>query len=242
MKMPCLAFSALLAGCSIFGSTDRYPEVWAVPEVRVRITWPIAAGDPVIEEIRDLLEMTNIRIYDATDGQVRVAKFVVYPPNLLGEHESGVWNVIPTDTSAKSHGHATVGDPQYPGYFHSQIQGGSYTVDMSGGTGAHEWFHAYIGLIDEYKREDGSPAKCPESIVVRVLESSCIMYSSNRSELCRPDNHSDKTRQHDRRGMSCYEWLKKVMEEKGKGVIQIPDEHLIGPSDAPSPIIEFKFN
>ena len=241
MKYMLLALILLSTGCSLFGTNDRFPEVWVVSEVHVRIGWPITAGDSKIEDIKDLLELMNAKIYDATDGQIRIAKFTVHPPNLWNENGIGVCNIIPTDDKAAERGYSTVGDPQYPGTPHIQIQGGSYTVDQAGGVAAHEWFHAYVGVLDEYKRADGSKSKCPDSIITRTLADSCIMYSYIKSEFCRPDNHSKKTEQNDRRGMSCYEWLKKVVAEKGKGTIQIPGEHRLGPIDPPTPIVEFKF-
>jgi hypothetical protein len=55
------------------------------------------------------------------------------------------------------------------------------------------------------------------------------------SELCRPGIHNPITEQGQDRGMSCYEWIAKVMKDAGKGFWQIPRRHIPGPEDPITP-------
>lgn len=230
-----------ILGCSlidgIFGSEGRLPEVWVVPVVPLRYM-----GDPGDAEehkrmIKKLLAGLNARIYDATDGQVRIAKFEVWNATQKPEGTPGIGNLTDSDGS---HGLAFPGLPSSPGRYYFQIPEFPLELDKRSETGAHEWLHAWIGLHDEYRKTGGS-ASCPRGVLNRLETDSCIMNSSSRTELCRHGTHSSDTLQGEKCGMSCYDWLKKVLHDAGKGEIVVPDKHYSGPDNPPDPVIEFKY-
>lgn len=233
-----LAIPLFATGCSLFGVDERFPEVWVVEDVPVRFWRKLDPDDDRPDRVVVLLKALNRRIYDATDGQVRVAKFTVYDTPQRGPGNLGQGELHDAEEEIK--GHASLGSPKLPGVWHFSLHEGDEDLSQRAATAIHEWLHAYVGLWDEYRREaDGTHSSCPKLWVERQLSEACTMYANNRSELCKKENHNPKTRQGERAAMSCYEWLAKIVQQDGKGLIKIPGEHYTGPSNPPDPVVNF---
>ena len=239
------AFLAILVlpliGCGLLGigSQGQLPEVWVVPVLQIRFEGTLVPGDGRLPKIRDFLADMNARIYDLTDGQVRIARIELYNGSQKPDTTPGIGTMREVQSNE---GTGIIGLPNAPGYFrfslHESFMERSYCI----GVAAHEWLHAWVGLYDEYKKTGGA-AYCPENGLVRLETDSCIMYNSWRTELCRHGSkyHSTATLQHEKHGMSCYEWFKKAVHDAGYGEITIPDKFYCGPDDPPDPAIEYRF-
>lgn len=227
-------WTGCLFGCGILGlgSDKSLPEVWVIPEVPIRFEGKLVPGDERIPRIREFLEAVNARIYDATDGQVRIAKFVVRNAEAWPETAPGTGTLREVRSNR---GTGTIGLPRTPGYFYFSLPESWTEKSYCAGVAAHEWFHAWIGLYDEY----GNGESCPEKWLDRMNTDSCIMDNCWRTELCRPRYHNEDTIQHQKRGMSCYEWLRKAVRDAGYGEILVPEKFLTG-SDVPEMEVEFR--
>jgi len=240
-----LALLALpfIVGCGILGigSQGQLPEVWAVPVVQVRWESPLTAAEPKLGDIHEFLVDMNARIYDLTDGQVRIAKFELYGSNQKANTTPGIGNLSHEKVDDK-YGKSFIGLPNAPGYFFFTMPSSKIERIYCVGVAAHEWLHAYIGLYDEYAKTGGS-SNCPKEWAKRMETDSCVMDSSWRTELCRHGSalHNPDTFQSEKHGMSCYEWLKKAVHDAGKGEIVLPDKFYCGPDNPPDPVIENKF-
>lgn len=181
----------------------------------------------------------NVRIYDATDGQIRIGQFTVYGQGGVWEKAGGVGNIVRGPTNGNPYGYAINGqNPRIKGYFYVVFPEGDLSVAKQGATAAHEWFHAWIGLWDEYKDADGNRSSCPSNPVSHLTSGACIMFREHLwTELCRAENHNPKTLQGAHRGMSCYEWVRDAMKAAELSDITIPAEHINGPTDPPDPRI-----
>ncbi len=68
------------------------------------------------------------------------------------------------------------------------------------------------------------------------------MYKTGTySKLCRPGIHNPATEQGQTRGMSCYEWMAKVMKAAGKGAWQIPNRRIRRTTDPITPKFVYRF-
>ncbi len=226
-----LPWAVFLSGCGVLGigPDKEFPEVWVVPVVSIRYAGEVV--DHCHERIRDLLVRMNERIYDATDGQVRIAKFVVWKADQISEASPGVGTMI--ESKKNLSGIGVIGSPDAPGHFKFPLAEGPMDSAWCAGVAAHEWFHAYIGLYDE--------ERCPKEWLKRMETDSCIMDNAWRTELCRGEDHSTDTKQHQIRKMGCYEWLRTVIREKLRREISIPGHYYSGPDDPSKPEIEFRF-
>jgi hypothetical protein len=228
----------LLTGCFLFGSEGRLPEVWVVKDVPIRFWNKLEPNDDRPPRVVELLTELNRAIYDASDGQIRIAKFTVYDTPQRGPGNLGQGELHDADESIR--GHASLGTPRLPGVWHFTLHENEEDLKQRIRTAVHEWFHAYTSIVDEYRREaEGSKASCPEKWVDRQLSNACLMYANPRTELCRPPNHNPKTRQGDRWGKSCYERVIEVVKADGFGQMILPDEHYVGPSNPPDPVVDF---
>ncbi len=71
---------------------------------------------------------------------------------------------------------------------------------------------------------------------VRDANDACIMYDARTyREFCRRPNHNPRTKQGQDRGMSCYDWIARVMNDAGKGSWQVPRKTIAGPIDPIAP-------
>lgn len=236
-----IIFPLNLLGCGILGigSHEQCPEVWVIPVQKIRFEGMLTPDDDRIDRIKDFLRDMNRLLYDVTDGQVRIARFELYNADGIASTTPGVGTMREIRANK---GLGIVGRPKSPGYFqfslHEHILERPYCL----GVAVHEWLHAWIGLRDEYEEADADRSHCPKEWVQRMQTDSCIMDSCWRTELCRTENHNPDTEQGTKNGMSCYEWLKKVVEEAGIGKVEIPSKVYVGPNDPPTPQIDLILN
>jgi hypothetical protein len=205
----------------------RLPEVWA-SVVPIRLMWKATAAGSDLNTVEQRLRDFNKRLYDCTDGQWRVGRFLIHDDRSeLSPTGRGVGHIHRTSTHGP-HGHAE-GRPDDPE--HWEVNEGS-TV----GAYLMEFLHSWTGLKDEYERsQGGARTNCPATDVLRQSSNACVMdgTSGTPTELCRPDTHNADTEQGNVRGMDCYSWLRKVMHEAGFTGFQVPSTHIVGPTSAP---------
>lgn len=237
MKHLLAAAAALsLLGCSLFGSDRDLPDVWVIPELVIRVEWNEPDTLPNAAMIRLVLTRMNAAIVDASDGQIRVARFRVVRGSSIPEKTPGVGTLQAADVVGQGFG--TFGTPASPGAYKFFLPGvGQRSYENAGSEAAHEFFHSWVGLRDEYKRRDGKAAECLDNPVLRVAADACLMYSYRYSELCRDGNHNSSTEQGDVHGRSCYDHLREVLAAYGKVGVRIPSDHVTGP-EAAEPVIE----
>ena len=239
MKRALLLTALLGSGCFCRRTPEPLPVVWIVPEVKLRLEWDAAPDDPLLSRVRELAFAMNRRLYDLSDGQIRIARFTVHLRWQFPAETPGTANLYrPEDSCPTCFDHASAqGRPNGPSWFHASLHEDLGDLERRSIAMAHEWLHAWTGLLDEYRETDASKkAKCPESLIERLRKSACLMYRTNDyTELCRAENHNADTHQGQERGMSCYEWLVKACRDAGVGELRIPDGPVPGPEDPPAP-------
>lgn len=213
---------------------------WVIPEMKIKLDWNATSTEARLKRARALCEAFNVRLFDATDGQCRVAKFTIYDKSRsLKKTDKGVGHIY--ETGETQHGHSS-GRPNTPNHFHVRLPTGNSQMRQQAGTMFMEWCHSYTGTRDEYETIDGDSAKCPSSSSVRTANDACIMYrTGSYSKLCRPGIHNATTEQGQDREMSCYEWIAKVMKDAGKGTWQIPNKRILGTDDPIPPKFVYRF-
>lgn len=207
---------------------SRLPEVWA-SDLRIKVLWNAGATGGDLSTVESRLRGFNDRLYDCTDGQWRVGRFLIHDNRSeLSNNDKGVGHIHRTGTHGP-HGHAD-GRPNNPKHWH---------VNENSRVGAYlmEFLHSWTGLKDEYEVEqDGARTNCPANRALRDAADACVMDDTygTPTELCRPETHNPNTEQGNVRGMDCYSWLRKVMREAGKTAFQVPNGHIPGPTSAPT--------
>lgn len=206
----------------------RLPEVWAC-DVRIKVLWNATATGSDLTTVENRLRGFNDRLYNCTDGQWRVARFLIHDNRSeLSSTDKGVGHIHRTGTHTP-HGHAD-GRPNNPK--HWEVNEGSRI-----GAYLMEFLHSWTGLKDEYEvSQGGAGTNCPSSRSLRDATSACVMDDTygTPTELCRPETHNPNTEQGNVRNMDCYSWLRKVMHEAGKTGFQVPAGHISGPGSAPT--------
>lgn len=217
-----------------------YATKWVIPNIRIKLDWNTKKSEARLKRARALCEAFNVRLFDATDAQCRVAKFAIYDKSRsLKKTDKGVGHIYQTGES--QHGHSS-GRPNTPNHFHVRLPTGNSQMRQQAGTMFMEWCHYYTGTRDEYETADHDLAKCPSSALVRAASNACIMYRTGTlAKLCRPGIHNPTTEQGQDRKMSCYEWIAKVMKDANKGTWQIPNKRLLGTADPIAPKFEYRF-
>lgn len=238
-------------------------DVWVIPNINIHLELlNLSKGDARIQRVRKLCTKFNDRLYDATDGQIRVAKFsifdtlpkttpgstdsVPYLPDGWGQIFDGNYNC---NCKNPQHGGHTGwpgflfpdSRPNDPSHFHVRLHDNDAQLRQQSGTMFMEWCHSYTGALDEYHTEGGSVGSgvCPLEESVRIADNACIMYQTGPySELCRESNHNPHTDQGEVRHMSCYQWIARVVHDAGKGDITVPFTHIPGPENTPNPSFE----
>lgn len=222
---------------------NAYPTLWT-PEIKVHCDWDISRGDSRYQRARETIQALNDRLYDATDGQVRLGKVTFYDRNSHVDPEGhGVihfhLNWPSTDSHHGSAGgvaHGSTGRPGDPQHAHLRLMPTLTQARQYGGTALMEFLHSWTGLKDEYETENGSASACPKN-GDRQWDT-CLMDDTSRTELCKSWNHNPLTEQGTFRDMDCWSWLKSIMhEDLGADLINLP-VYLPGPTDAPDPTIE----
>lgn len=204
------------------------PEVWA-SDLPIRLMWRATAAGTDLNTVENRLAGFNNRLYDCTDGQWRIGKFLIHDDRSeLSPNGKGVGHIHRTSTHGP-HGHAD-GRPDDPEHWH--VNEGS-----SVGTYLMEFLHSWTGLKDEYEvSQGGARTNCPATQATRTSSNACVMdaTSGTPTELCRPGTHNTNTEQGNVRGMDCYTWLRQVMQAAGHAGFQVPSTHITGPAAAPT--------
>lgn len=220
-----------------FEEFQKLPRQWKAPVLYVRLPEEMEVGDIRIEYARALCKEFAIRLYDATDGQVYVPRFIICNPSLLNERDSGMCNLFkPGSLVYKNEAYIGTSPIQHPGRFYCEIPTSVFSINACAGIMLHEWFHTFVGLGDEYKHagELGNTVTtgCPK----QYSKDYCVMTESRvRRELCRPDDHNPDT---DEGKESCWAKLARVLFENRIAYIHIPDKVVLGPLDPPTPQID----
>lgn len=215
----------------------RLPERWA-SDLKIKLDWTTSAGDARLQRIENCLAAFNNRLYDCTDGQWRVGRFLIHDATSeLDPEGQGVGHFHEHFPHPREHGHAS-GRPNSPEHFHLGLDRLDNVGPASyGGAMLHEFLHSWTGVKDEYEVSAGGAATmCPPNMALANESHGCVMWqpwSPTFSELCRPLTHNPNTEQGNDRGMDCYSWLKKVMDEAGIPGFQVPAIHIPGPTAAP---------
>lgn len=203
------------------------PEVW-VSELRILLLWLAEPSASDVGTVEGKLRGFNDRLYDCTDGQWRIGRFLVQDVwSWLRVPSRGVGHIHRTDPHGP-HGHAD-GRPDDPKHWH-------VNENRPVGTYLMEFLHSWTGLKDEYEEsEDGPRTNCPAERELRDDTNACVMDTSygTPTELCRPGTHNPNTEQGNVRGIDCYTWLRRVMEASGHPGFQVPEVHIPGPRSAP---------
>jgi len=207
---------------------SKLPEVWA-SDLRIKTLWNASAAGRDLATVENRLRGFNDRLYDCTDGQWRVGRFLIHDSRSeLSETDKGVGHIHRTGTHG-AHGHAD-GRPNNPKHW-------EVNEDSRVGVYLMEFLHSWTGLKDEYEiTDDGPRTNRPGTAALRDDSEACVMDDTHGTptELCRPETHNPITEQGNVRGMDCYSWLVKVMGEAGRPGFQVPAGHIPGPTSAPT--------
>ena len=237
--------------------SERLPERWVVPHVIVALDWATGADDPKLADIRESLLLMNRRLYDVTDGQVRIGTFYLMDAAAAAEVQSaGVLTIhLDWEAALKRLGYTftrdvpglsvKLGDPSSPSQIHvgyKYLQ--QFGVPYYSGLLVHEWLHAFVGLGDEYEDETRSrQVECLADAAARADADACVMYGDAYTELCRADGHNTDTHHHAVKGVDCYTELARSINAHAAGRtgdLTIPRSIHHGPSDPPDAAIELK--
>jgi hypothetical protein len=198
-------------------------------DVPIKLLWEADSTSTDLASVESRLAGFADRLYDCTDGQWRVGRFLIHDDRSeLSSKGRGVGHVHRTGTHG-AHGHAD-GRPNNPEH---------WEVNETSSVGAYlmEFLHSWTGLKDEYEvSQGGASTNCPAATADRDSSKACVMDDTygSPSELCRPDTHNTNTEQGNVRGMDCYSWLVKVMDDAGNHGFQVPSRHVLGPATAPT--------
>ncbi len=190
--------------------------------------WAASGAGSDLNMVESRLAGFNDLLYDCTDGQWRIARFLIHDTrNEMDPESDGTGHLHRTGTHGP-HGHAD-GRPNKPEHWHVNENSASGTYLM-------EFLHSWTGMKDEYEKKDGSPAECPASNSDATANSACVMDETTAgwTEMCRPATHNPVTEQGQVRGMSCYSWMDKVFADSGRPAFQVPSSHITGPTTAPT--------
>lgn len=251
MKVPWLfLIFILLAGCTpvptfllpppviSYEEFIKLPRKWEAPVLYVRLPADVKEEDLSIEYAVALCKEFAIRIYDASDGQIYVPRFIICNPSLLKERDDGMCNLF-TPPSLLYRNEAYVGNSPmlHPGRFYCEIPRNAGEINECAAVMLHEWLHAFMGLGDEYKHagEIGNTVTtaCPKN-----YDKSCVMASSrSKRELCRPENHNPDT---DQGKESCWSKISRLLFENRLAYVRIPEKAIDGPLNPPTPKIEVR--
>lgn len=236
---------------------QRMPERWVVPSVIVALDWAVAEDDPKLVEIKKCLTLMNRRLYDATDGQVRIGAFYVLDATRAAEvPSSGVLTIhLDWEAALKALGYqfnrdvpglsVKLGDPSSPSQIHVGYKYlANFGVEYYSGLLLHEWLHAFVGLGDEY--EDSTRTRqveCLTDAMARADADACVMYGDAYTELCRADGHNADTQHHAVKGIDCYAELVRSVNANASGrtgELKVPPTILHGPTDPPAATIDVR--
>lgn len=247
LRLVLLFCLAMLTGCMptltcppvnvmSFSEFLKLPRQWEAPTLYVRLPANVKYGDPSIEYATALCKEFAIRLYDATDGQVHISRFVIVNPSVMDERDEGMCNLFDKSSIIyKNEAYVSKDTILHPGRFYCQMPNGPGEINESAGIMLHEWFHTFIGLGDEYKRAGDIGNTVRTGCPLKGRPEFCVMTESRvRRELCRPENHNADT---DQGKESCYAKLARLLLDNNLAYITIPKETILGPYNPPTPKI-----
>jgi uncharacterized delta-60 repeat protein len=227
----------LVAG---YGKTvDRLPECGAVPEIRLELDWDFSEEE--IPELINLCYRFYNSVYDALDGQLGIERFSIVDNSVVSEPWKYDWEfeqppslqrvIVRKDPAAWSE--VLVANPSeedpYPGrpdkpdpLVLSACSVPSW-ADCSRSM-FRLWCTAYTGTALEWMF-DTSP-----------VNHNCILGNPSMASpwgdaispwgLCRGKSYHPQTLQGQLRGMSCYDWMVKILGFPG---MTVPTTNIVGP-------------
>lgn len=231
----------------------KLAEVWVIEDQPVLLDWEATEEDRRL--IEDVLTEFNRRLYDASDGQIRVKRFTMsrmgkHP----GDHYDGAFRLF-KEFKAGDHGDTSDGS----GAFVDQLRPFAYlgTPDKRGDVHlafermkvegpalysralVHEFHHAAFGLNDEYgeMKDKSFGTYCAKSEAQRRAWNSCIMgtYQPLHRELCKSDTHTVDPSNPKLNRLDCYTRVQQALKKSlGKSLV-VPPTPVEGPHDAPPP-------
>lgn len=245
-----LVLAAMVGCCGdpeviTYSQIVKLPRQWEVPVVYIRLPREMSEWDYELELAKALCREFSVRVYDAFDGQVYIARFEICSPSVIQEKHPGVINLYQNDTVLIYHTETIMGDPpDRPGYAYVPMPTSLLNIDSVASAMMHEWLHAYVGLGDEYKPPHTSGSHrtidCPELPYSEhgIKTNACIMdHDDTRRELCLPQDHNPDT---DQGKESCYEYAARVLAEHRLALITIPKDTIPGPTNPPTPRIDVR--
>ncbi|GEM_PF-5349613 len=237
--------------------TLKLREVWVIENLPVLLDW-----DPTEAEsgtVRKTLVEFNRRLYDSSDGQIRVRSFVL---RRMGGHPDHHYDgALRIYKNFKEGDHGTVDDGAQGfvdqgrpfAYLGSPDKLGdahlAFDKMVSEGPSlysralVHEFHHAAFGLNDEYGErtdEKGNPTFgtfCARSEGLRRAWNCCIMgtYQPLHRELCKPDTHAVDESNPKLHKLDCYTRVQQALKRSLNKDLVIPQTPVEGPNDPPEP-------
>lgn len=232
----------------------RLAEVWVIPEFEVRLDWEPTEKEE--QQVRDWLKEGNRRLYDALDGQVRIGAFKIVREQGDHDHNQVVMRIYKdfargnhgkisegaTRLLAQNRGFTWLGSPDKPKCIHIPFENIRRRGPVPyGGTFAHEVFHSWFGLADEYGEVYDEKTKksvcttiCAIDEPTRLAWNACIVGSSSpmQRELCTAELHPPHEKLHE---LDCYTRVKIALKEKLGLDLFVPDAPIDGPTNPPDP-------
>ena len=241
----CLGRSAgLVIGCALMialfacgkegGKSKKRTVEYTISNVDVYLEWDATEGDHEVQDVRYILDRMAELLYGAIDGQIRIAQFTLYDSITRPAAEApGTFHFHDPWPHGGAVGLASLGTPANPGKIHL----GRSLIDSHGGLDPHEHYaytalmefsHAYFSARDEYD------SKCPDNAFVACpLEHNIGSISRSNADMnrfCGPANWgldahfsgSPLNGQEAAHGMSCYEWIAKIVKTDTGKTIKIP--------------------
>lgn len=242
--------------------TLKLREVWVIDELRVLLDWD--ASEKEVATIRQTLVEFNRRLYDASDGQIRIRSFAL---ERMGKHPDHHYDGnfrIYRDFKGGDHGDvsdgsqafvdqvrpfAYLGSPDKPGDSHLSFEKmRSEGPSLYSRALVHEFHHAFFGLNDEYgemKDDKGHMffgTFCARSESLRRSWNSCIMgtYQPLHRELCKPDTHARDESNPKLHALDCYTRVQQALKHSFNKDLVIPQTPIEGPHDPPEPAFKYR--
>ena len=194
-------------------------------DVPIKVTWLALSNR--LGKVEAGLRGLNDRLYNCTDGQWRVGRFLIHGGgSTADDNVPGIGHIHRSGTHGGL-GYSS-GRPGAPKLWHLDEDAGAGTYLM-------EFLHSWTGLKDEYEvSEGGASRNCPETKALRDATNACVMdRTTGTTEFCRPETHNKDTEQGHVNGMDCYSWVRKVMNDAQWPNFQVPKFPMIGPTSAP---------
>lgn len=238
----------------------KLKEVWVLEEKVVLLDWNLTTDE--MQTLKDLLIEFNARLYDATDGQIRIKRFIfkwmykhpnshfdpvirIYKNYQNGDHgdRSGSQTLI-----NQLRPYSWWGSPnnQCDVHFPFEVVRKS-GFDYSSRVLVHEFFHAAFGLLDEYGEIQNNKGNsifstlCAKTEVLRHAWNVCIMGSCEPfyREMCKPDTHTKDKSNSQIHNLDCYSLVQQQIKKAFGKKLVIPETPIEGPMNPPTPTFQW---